>query len=165
MSKEPKHLKAFKEKHLDSNDTVIAWSEGYIGEMMGKGENTQHNGIFIVTNTKAAFYRKGFLGEILETIPLKQITSIERKSSLGHRIIRLHTSHDDLEFKTFDKEGESEIIQAIEKVRNNSPQPEKTQHNEIDAIEKIKKLGELKELGLLTDSEFEEKKAHILQQI
>ncbi|WP_318464765.1 PH domain-containing protein [Photobacterium leiognathi] len=84
MTKESKHVTKFREKHLKPNESVIAWGDGYIGEMMGSGDKTQHNGVLIVTETLVAFYRKGFIGEVLETIPLKSITSIERKSTLGH---------------------------------------------------------------------------------
>jgi len=104
MAKENKHLAAFRERHLKGSESVVASAEGYIGEAMGQKDNAQHNGALVVTNERAAFYRKGFLGEVLETMELKKITSIERKSMLGHRSIRLHTSHDELEFKTFDKD-------------------------------------------------------------
>ena len=104
MSKESKHVAKFREAHLKPGEKIVAWGEGYIGEMMGSGDKTQHNGALIVTGERVVFYRKGFLGEVLETIPLPRITSIERKSMMGHRTIRMHTSHDQLEFKTFEKD-------------------------------------------------------------
>ncbi len=55
---------------------------------MGSGKDAQQTGALIVTNVRVAFYRKGILGEVLENIPLKAITSIERKSLLGHRTIK-----------------------------------------------------------------------------
>jgi hypothetical protein len=87
---------------LGGNVTVVATLEGYIGTIMGQGKNQQHNGQLIVTNQRVVFYRKGFLGEVFETIPLSKITSIEQKSFLGHRAVTLHTSHDELSFKTFE---------------------------------------------------------------
>lgn len=113
-----KHVSAFKDRHALPGEQVRAWANGYIGEMMGSGKNAQQNGVLIVTDQRVAFYRKGFFGEVLETVPLKNLTSIERRSTLGHRIIRLHTSHDALEFKTFDKEAEQAIASAIEGSRN-----------------------------------------------
>ena len=115
--KKNKHVEKFKSNHLNPGESVIAWAEGYIGKMMGSGKDTQHNGALIVTETRVAFYRKGFIGEVIETIPLKSITSIERKSTLGHRVIRVHTSHDDLEFKTFSKASELALVEAIESGR------------------------------------------------
>lgn len=113
-----KHVEAFRQRHAKSNEQVVAWAFGYAGQMMGKGKATQQNGVLLVTGDRVVFYRKGFFGEIIETISLKQITSIERKSLLGHRTIRLHTSHDAMEFKTFKKEAEKEIVDAIEAGRS-----------------------------------------------
>ena len=164
--KESKHVKKFKESHAKDGETVIAWAEGYIGEMMGKGDKTQHNGALIVTETRVVFYRKGLLGEVLETIPLKSLTSVERKSMLGHRVIRMHASHDDLEFKTFEKEGEAALVEAIENGRHDvQPTVAAPPTLQEDNLDKIKKLAELKEAGVLTEEEFSEKKEKLLAEI
>lgn len=113
MENESKHVRIFKERHALDGEIILASAEGYIGEMMGSGKNKQHNGALIVTGGRVIFYRKGFIGEVIETMPIKSITSVERKSTLGHRVIRLHASHDDLEFKTFSKDGESSLVAAI----------------------------------------------------
>ncbi|WP_434357353.1 PH domain-containing protein [Parasalinivibrio latis] len=166
--KDSKHVIKFKERHLQSGETVLAWADGYIGEMMGKGKDTQHNGSLLVTESRVVFYRKGILGEVLETIPLKSITSIERQSTLGLRTLRLHASHDDLTFKTFaDKEQEHALIDAIEAGRQADAKiPAINQPNASDdAFDKIKKLAELKEAGVLSESEFQEKKEKLLAEI
>ncbi|MEZ8483068.1 SHOCT domain-containing protein [Vibrio splendidus] len=163
MTKESKHVAKFREKHLKPNESVIAWADGYIGEIMGSGDKAQHNGSLVVTETLVAFYRKGFIGEVLETIPLKSITSIERKSTLGHRSIRMHTSHDDLNFKGMGKDDELKIIESIEAGRDaKSESPSQAPESNID---KIKKLAELKDSGVLTLEEFESKKAELLSNI
>src|SRR5690606_12088145 len=109
--------------------------------------------------SRVIFYRKGIMGEVLETIPLKSITSVERKSLLGHRVIRLHTSHDHLEFKTFEKEGEAKLIEAIEAGRSDAGNYYSTSTvQESDPMEKLKKLAELKAEGILTQEEFDAKK-------
>lgn len=160
--KESKHVQAFSERHLKSSESIVSWGKGYIGEVMGKEDKTQRNGVLVVTNERVAFYRKGFLGEVLETIPMKSITSIERKSMLGHRTIRLHTSHDDLEFKTFDKAAEDLLVQAIEVGRSASAAPASSGNAHLDTL---KKLAELKEVGVLSDAEFQSKKAELLAKL
>ncbi|PKF51125.1 SHOCT domain-containing protein [Enterovibrio nigricans] len=165
--KESKHVVKFKDRHLQSGESVLVWAEGYIGEMMGKGKDTQHNGVLMVTGSRVVFYRKGLLGEVLETIPLKAITSVERKSTLGHRVLRFHTSHDDLTFKTFaDKELEQRISDAVDSGRYQTEHAKiEPQQSEPDAVEKLKKLAELKEAGVITESEFNEKKEKLLAEI
>lgn len=157
--KESKHVLAFRERHLKQGENIVAWGEGYIGEMMGKGDDAQKNGALLISGERVAFYRKGLLGEVIETIPLKTITSIERKSLLGHRTIRIHTSHDALEFKTFDKATEQKLVQAIEAGRSsvaaNPPQA-------TNSLEMLHKLAELRAAGVITEDEFQSKKAVFL---
>lgn len=165
-----KHVQHFWTKHIKTNEEIKAWAEGYIGQIMGKGDKTQHNGALIVTDQRVAFCRKGFLGEILETIPLKKISSIEKKSFLGHYAIRLHTSHDELEFKTFDAQKNAELYQAIEEGRSIHQQesqaiPEKKDTNNDHPLELLKKLGGLKEAGIITEDEFLQKKEDLLKRI
>jgi len=159
-----KHIEVFKTKHLQSSESIAAFTDGYIGKMMGSGKDAQKNGVFIITNDRAIFYRKGLLGEILETIPLKMITSIERKSFLGIRTIRLHTSHDQLEVKILNADAETQLCIAIEAGRQAATKPSNVT-SDIDPIERLTMLADLKEKGLLTEAEFNDKKQKILSDI
>lgn len=167
MADESKHVAKFRAKHLQNGEQIVAWGEGYIGEMMGKGKDAQHNGVLIITGSRAAFYRKGLFGEVIETMPLKGITSIERKSFMGHRSLRLHTSHDALEFKTFKKEKEQALFDAIEEGRHAGAQPAAPAAPPAggDAMAALTKLGELKAAGVLTEEEFSAKKAELLARL
>lgn len=158
---ESKHVVAFRAKHLKAGEEVVASGEGYIGEMMGEGKSAQHNGALIVSRERVIFYRSGFFGEVLETIPLKSITSIERKSMLGHRTIRIHTSHDALEFKTFDSAAERSLVDAIEAHRFSAA--DRPQAG--TSLDTLKKLAELRDAGVITEDEFAEKKRKILSSL
>jgi len=160
-----KHVTKFEEKHKKPTENLVATAEGYIGEMMGKGKNKQENGALIVTDSRVVFYRAGIFGEVIETIPIKNITSIERKSILGHRTIVIHTSNDELAFKTFDKDNETTLVEAIESGRNIDNPTTKQPASSPDATETLRKLSELKQSGILSDAEFETKKAEILARI
>lgn len=165
--KDNKHVTAFKKSHLRSGESIKAFGQGYIGKAMGSGKDKQHNGVLIITESKVTFYRKGFIGEVIQNIPLKSITSIERKSTLGHRIIKIHTSHDDLEFKTFDKDAEIILIDMIEAGRNldtiNTHQVDKAPSD--DNYSKLKSLTKMKDEGLITDFEFAVKRKEILDNL
>ncbi|MBA7570771.1 hypothetical protein ES708_12524 [subsurface metagenome] len=84
---------------------------------------------------------------------------------MGHRTIRMHTSHDELEFKTFDKAKEFELVEAIEAGREAQEDNTKTTTQQVDLLEALKKLGELKESGVITEEEFSIKKADILAKL
>ncbi|WP_454833791.1 PH domain-containing protein [Rahnella aceris] len=165
--KDNKHITAFKKSHLRSGESIKAFGQGYIGNAMGSGKDKQYNGVLIITESKVTFYRKGFIGEVIQNIPLKSITSIERKSTLGHRSIKIHTSHDDLEFKTFDKEAELNLIDMIEEGRKLASTSLITNEkvNSDDGFSRLKSLTKLKDEGLITDAEFIEKKKSILDSL
>ncbi|MGB9088412.1 MAG: SHOCT domain-containing protein [Pseudomonas farsensis] len=167
MAAESKHVRKFKEKHLQPGEQVVAWGAGYIGKPMGKGRDAQTLGALIVTPTRAAFYRKGFFGEVLETIPLKSISSIERKSFMGRYSIRLHTSNDALDFTAFKKTQEEALAWAVEDGRSNGPQPAAASvpPGSGDVLSALEKLGELKAAGVLTEDEFNAKKAELLARL
>lgn len=168
MAAEPKHVKKFRDKHLQPGEQILAWGDGYIGEMMGSGKNAQHNGVLIVTGARVVFYRAGLFGEVNESMPLKSITSIERKSFMGHRTIHLHTSHDSLEFKSFQKEQDQALIDAIEAGRGQAPSAPVAAPpvgDAIDPMAALSKLAELKAAGVLTEEEFSRKKAELLARV
>lgn len=156
-----KHVTAFRTTKLKDGEQILAHLEGWIGEMMGKGEKAQHNGQFILTDQRACFYRKGLLGEVFETIPLPKMTSVETLSRMGYRVLRLHTSHDELAFKSFEaKELFDSVYEQLENHRQ--PEPSQPSGHPQDPLEQLRKLGDLREAGLLTDEEFTAQKATLL---
>lgn len=159
-----KHVDAFRATHLKPGEVVAAVGAGYIGEMMGSGKDRQRNGVLIVSSERVVFYRKGWLGEVIESIPLKAITSIERRSVLGHRTITLHTSHDALRFKTVDAADERALAEAIDKGRaSTAPAPQ--QQPEVQGIAALRELASLRDAGVITQPDFDSKKAQILARL
>jgi len=158
------HTRHFRERHLETGEEIKAAAPGYIGKMMGSGDDRQHNGELIVTNKRVIFYRKGFFGEVLETMPFDKITSVEQKSLMGHRTLRLHTSNDDLEFKSFKGEEYQEVAAAIQHGRATFEKQTSTAVKE-SPLETLKKLAELRAAGVVSEAEFEAKKRQLLDQV
>lgn len=167
MSKESKHVAKFRSEQLKPNESVLAFADGYIGEAMGTGSNKQHNGSLVVTSERVAFYRKGMLGDVFESMPVANISSIDRKSFLGFRTLTMHSSHNDLSFKCTSKAADESLFQAIESVRDtpNIDKPVDGKNIKQTPLEKLKALGELKDAGVITIEEFESKKAQLLEKI
>ncbi len=172
MSREPKHIVKFKELHLKQNEKIIAWSEGYIGDLMGNGSDRQHNGVLLVTPERVVFYRKGIMGEVIESVPLKNINSLERQSALMKHTIFIYSSGNKIEFKSLNKADNEKLVSEIEKAQESSGSEkitptatEKLPEQKEDVYEQLKKLGELKELGILNEQEFAEKKSVLMSRI
>lgn len=161
-----KHIRTFREQKLRPGEHVEHHLEGWIGEMMGKGDKAQHNGQFVLTNERACFYRKGLLGEVFETIPLLRITSVECLSRMGYRVLRLHTSHDELAFKTFEtKDLFDKVYDRLEELRHEPASTDVATAAPEGIPDQLKKLGELRDMGILTEDEFATKKAELLARL
>lgn len=166
-NKDNKHTEKFRNEKLKPSESIIIHLEGWIGEMMGKGDKTQHNGQLIITNERVCFYRKGIFGEVFETIPIKIITSIEIKSILGYRVLRLHTSHDDLEFKTFEQKPLfDEVYEKIEHLRH-QPVTNVLSSNliSLSVMDQLKELAKLRDSGFVTEDEFNIAKTQLLTRL
>ena len=165
MPKETKHVKHFQKVHLKPGETILQFGDGYIGKAMGQGKDRQHNGSLIVTDQRVAFCRKGIFGEILETIPLKNITSVERRSLLGFRRIEIHTSHDSLSFKILSKETEQALAETIDANRDGKQDTPPSTTAPKSVKDRLSELNELHAEGLLTDDEYNNKKSDLLSSL
>ncbi|PSR12324.1 MAG: hypothetical protein C7N36_12335 [Bacteroidetes bacterium] len=172
MGKDSKNVKAFKASRLSPNEKVLFSLEGYIGKMMGSGDDTQHNGSFIITDKRVAFYKKGLFTEIYKGISISNISSLEQNSILSHRTIAIHTSGEDITFKTSEsKQAFNQAYEIIEELRNNLTSAKNTQpanlvsNSSNEVFDKIKMLGDLMEKGLITNEEFQEQKKRLLDSI
>jgi Short C-terminal domain len=161
------HIKTFRQEKLLPGETLVGHLDGWIGEKMGQGERVRHNGQFVLTNERACFYRRDPFEEIFETIPLSKISSVETLSLMGYRVLRLHTAHDDLEFRTHEPKALfNEVFAQLERLRNEPTDHSAASTASAETItDQIKKLGELRDDGLLTEDEFNTKKAELLARL
>jgi len=167
MSKQDnKHIRAFRHEKLMPGETLEAYIKGWLDKKTGQDGLIQHNGQFVLTSKRACFYSKAPFEEIFETIPLSKITSVETSSLMGYRVLRVHTAHDDLEFKTLEPKAQfDKVLTHLERLRN-EPEGGSVAIASAESItHHIKKLGELRDAGLLTNDEFNSKKAELLARL
>jgi hypothetical protein len=148
-------------------ETIEAQLDGWLDKPTGQGGVIKHNGQFVLTNKRACFYSKAPFEEIFETIPLSKITSVETSSLMGYRVLRLHTAHDDLEFKTLEpKAFFDKLLAHLERLRNEPAGGSVAPTVSAESVtDQIKKLGELRDAGFLTNDEFNAKKAELLARL
>jgi hypothetical protein len=164
--KETNHYKHFLSSKKTPDETALLFLEGWIGEMMGQGKDLQHNGCLILTNKRVAFCRKGMMGEVFQYIPVEKITSVETRSTMGYRVLVVHTSHDELRFKTFEPSALfTQTYNRIEELQKPFNQAAIGVPLQNDAVELIQRLGTLRDNGLISTDEFETKKAEILARL
>ena len=83
--------------------------------------------------------------------------------------MRLHTSHDELAFKTFEaKEFFDQVYDRLEAMRHGEVQSGASSAPPIatnDITDQLRKLAELRDVGILTEEEFSAKKAELLARL
>nr|WP_237684206.1 SHOCT domain-containing protein [Pseudaminobacter soli] len=86
-------------------------------------------------------------------------------SLMGYRVLRLHTSHDELAFKTIEsKSAFDQVVSIIESLRH-PPSIDPALKKDGSVSDKLKQLAELYDAGILTEQEFITKKAELLARL
>ena len=166
-SQDNKHIRTFRQYKLMAEEILEAHLKGWLDKETGQGGLIRHDGQFVLTNKRVCFYSGAPFEEIFETIPLSKITSVETSSLMNYRVLRVHTAHDDLEFKTLEpKAAFDNVVTHLERLRNEPTGDPDAPIASVDSVtDQIKKLGELRDAGLLTNDEFNTKKAELLARL
>ena len=160
-----KQLRKFEENQMRDGENILLHVDGYIGKMMGKGDDTQHNGVLILTGDRVVFYSKSWLSEVVKSIQLKQIANVHYNSTWPGTTIEI-VAKDTLKVTTLGKKEDFANFQAqLEEIRDKI-QPNVAGGPTAPAAEdiptQIQKLASLKDAGILTEEEFAAKKAELL---
>jgi hypothetical protein len=97
-------------------------------------------------------------------ISYSKISSANIQSGLLQSKITITGSGFDYEFKNIDKEGAKVFIAKLNALIDESNSPKQTAPKE-DVFEKLKKLSELKNLGIISDEEYETQRKKFLAEI
>lgn len=151
-------------EHLEPDEEIIVAIKGaYETKIMGR--ESARRGIFLATNKRIVFYAKKVVGYDLEVFPYSTISSIEMsKGIMGHKITFFAAGNKATGKWISDKD----IQKFVSEVKNRiGKKEEKKAATEIatDIPTQIKKLSELKDQGILSEEEFEEKKKELLSKI
>ena len=170
--KKNKHFVFFSKDSINENEEILDVLEGFIGKLMGKGEESQYNGLLLCTNQKISFHSKGFFNNVSRSIPIKKVSSIDvDKGMMFHNIV-IHTSNDKISFECGDKfEDIKKFKLLIERIRDQNDESYQNSTGDFstkvldDPYEKLKKLKELKDQGIINNQDYEEKKKKFLDSI
>ena len=167
VKQDNKHIGTFRQDKLMPDESLEADLNGWLDKKTTRGALIEHKGQFVLTSKRACFYSKVPFEEIFETIPLSKITSVETSSLMDYRVLRVHTAHDDLEFKTREPKALfNNIVAHLERLRNEPTGGSVASAASVDSVtDQIKKLGELRDAGLLTNEEFNAKKTELLARL
>ncbi len=164
MSGGNKHLEMFNAKHALDGEVVVAWA-GVFRDKEG------FEGAAILTDRRVCFVRKGTLSDKFEPWPIARISSVEGRRGILFYDASLHTSGDDMVLRFPVKQHGEQFISALQRAISGqatsaADAPALPQANPaFDPLDALKRLGELRDAGVVTDEEFAAKKADLLAKI
>lgn len=162
MAKLDKLLDQVRE-HLDADEQIIEAIQGsYETKIMGS--DTVRTGSLLATERRLVFFAKKLTGYDLESFPYENISSIECGKNMMGGKVAFFASGNKVEMKWI-KSGDLQRLVAYVQSRMGRPGSSPQPPGADDPVAQIRKLGELRDAGLLSDEEFAAKKAQILDRM
>ena len=164
MGKKKDKLLTQMDEHL-SDETVLAAVEGtYETKLMGNDHT--RGGVLVATDKRLLFFAKKMGGFQLESFPYSNISSFEQGKSMMGGQLSFFASGNKVQVKWIQDPDLPKLVEAVRNQTSHSapssapaPAPAPTA---VDPMEQLKKLAELRDAGLLTPDEFEEKRTQIV---
>ena len=134
--------------------------------ILGQGQYENKQGLIVLTNERLFFFEKSLLGqETVEEFSLKSITSLETgKKMTGERLV-VHVSGNRNEIKGMIHGQADEIVRQFRKLRAEQEAPVATAAPTDDPIAQLEKLAALRDRGIISAEEFDQKKAELMERI
>jgi hypothetical protein len=157
----------FGDKIVDSlgpDETLLAAGPAvFEGRLMGKDSSV--GGALFVTNERVIKMTENALGvKENDSIPLEMISSVD-ETTLLLGLVQVKITAPDTSFKGTGR-GMKGIASEINKARREKKErPEAPNQQSPDPLQKLERLGELLEKGLITQAEFDQKKLSLLGEI
>lgn len=149
------------ERHLHGGETV---------EQMTTGAYGKGHGLVVLTDRRLLFMHEGVMSKSSEDFPIEKVSSVSWSSGMVFGTIIIFASGNKSEIGSVQKDDGKEIV---DKIRHRLSSPSPAAHAApaqeavavADPIEQLKKLGELRDAGVVTEEEFEQKKSDLLRRM
>lgn len=135
--------------------------------ILGQGQYGNKQGLVVLTNERLFFFEKSLLGqETVEEFSLKSITSLETgKKMTGERLI-VHVSGNRSEIKGMTHGQADEIARQFRRLRAEQEGPAAAPASPADdPLAQLERLATLRDQGIISAEEFDEKKAQLMDRI
>jgi hypothetical protein len=141
--------------------------EGETVERMTTGAYGNGTGLIVLTDRRLLFVQDGVMSKKSEDFPIDKVSSVQWSSGLILGAITIFASGNKTEIKNVNKDDGKEIVDAVRARLSTSTAKPSAAASALqpDIIRQIKQLGELREAGVLSQEEFEAKKAELLRRL
>lgn len=162
MGKYEKNLELVRPHLKDGENIKFSVFGAYETKVLGN--DSVRNGIFVATESRIVFFAKKLMGYDLESFPFENISSIEQSKGLMGHTITFYASGNKASMKWISK---GDVQSFMNYVQSNLGKTKVTSINtgKSDIPTQIQKLSELKDQGILTEDEFNQKKTELLSKM
>lgn len=163
----------FTGKEVKALPAILSDKEQLLAVLKGWYKNG--TGLLCVTNNRILFVNKGMFSLKVEEFSLKTVSSISTESGVIFGKVKIFASGNNAEIDQANKQDAKQFVDKVRSLieeRDNpaakpaqkeQPDSEQTQQKaETDIYEQLEKLAGLKEKGIITQQEFDAKKAQLL---
>lgn len=151
--------------HLMNDEKLIASVYGMFEGNIA-GSKISKNGVFAVTNKRALFFAKKLFGYDMEIFHFKNIASVEKSKSLLGHTLKINSSGNNTSMKYINKGNIDILTQTInDSIASANSSNQGQTPVQTDYVNQIKQLAELRDQGILSAEEFENKKEQLLSKI
>lgn len=149
--KEIRHLRNL----LHAHENVVELGQGRYGDKQG---------LVVLTTQRLFFFEKSLGSETVEEFDLALITSLGVGKKMGGEVLQVHAAGNNAEIKQM-MHGQAEAVaRAFRTLKNASAAPA-TEAVVDDPIAQLERLATLRDKGILSDAEFEAKKAELISRM
>jgi plasmid stabilization system protein ParE len=152
------------EKYLDPDEKLRAIIEGVVD-----GQTSLNR--LAVTDSRIVFYPKGggFLASFSKTsaifLDYDQIITVQGKKGMVMGEIGVSTKDRIVRFKDMAKDDVDQIANMIQRLKGKAKTQGVVSPARDSAFDQLKKLAELRQMGAITEEEFQEKRKRLLETI
>ncbi|MEU4803083.1 PH domain-containing protein [Actinosynnema sp. NPDC023587] len=143
--------------------------EGERIELMAAGIYGPGQGLIVLSDRRLLFIKDGIGRQVTEDFPIEKISSVQWSSGMAWGNLTVFASGNKAEIKNMNKKDGKQIADAVRNRLSSSPVPAAVQPSATpagpDVFEQLRKLGELRDAGIVTTDEFETKKRELLARL
>jgi Bacterial PH domain/Short C-terminal domain len=161
-------------KKRDVKKLVEHLHDGEVVEEMAGGLNGGNQGLLVATNRRALFISEGVIKHSFEDFPYDRITSITSSRGMALAKITVMAAGASRVIEQMDPASAQRVADHIRAAVERAGRPvQQVQMPPVQVpaqapdgiMEKLQKLGDLRDKGIVTQEEFDEKKAELLQRL
>jgi Bacterial PH domain/Short C-terminal domain len=150
--------------------------EGESVDQMTTGTYGKGIGLVVLTDRRLLFVHEGMMSQTTEDFPMDKISSVQWSSGMLTGSIVIFASGNKSEISNVNKEDGKEMVdnvrnrlssprQSAQPAPQSAPPGDPQRAPPGDPMEQLKKLGELRDAGVVKSEEFEAKKAELLRRM